>query len=282
YYGSALNHKHNLSMQGGGESTSYYFSAGFFGQDGVLNYGTDKYNRVNVMGKIKRKITDWWDFTYQPRFMISSRVYPNLDRQATYDLIFHQIARTMPMTPKYDAYGNYMVQSLLSIPMLSDAGTSTIEVTENWQTFTMSFRPLKGWDINADFAYLSEDYFRSDAELTVYEHLVDGSIRPWSTTDPSSIHDFHQSNNYCTSNIYSSYNFSLNEKHNFGLLAGTQLERNKARQLDASKNNLLVQDVHSLQTASGDPIVSENLSHWSTQGFFGRFTYNFDEKYLFE
>lgn len=166
--------------------------------------------------------------------------------------------------------------------MINDAGTNTIETTENWHTFSTVLRPVKGWSINADFAYLSEDFFRSDAGLTVYEHLVDGSIEPWGTTVPSNIRERHQSNSYWTSNIYSSYNFSLGDKHNFGLLAGTQSERNKYRQLDASKNDLLVQDVLSLQTASGDPIVAEDLSHWSTRGYFSRLTYNYDEKYLFE
>src|SRR5690606_31281155 len=74
YYGSSLNQKHNLSLQGGSPSTSYYFSAGYFGQEGVLNYGTDTYDRINVMGKIQTEITEWWKFTYQPRFMKSTRI----------------------------------------------------------------------------------------------------------------------------------------------------------------------------------------------------------------
>src|SRR5690606_37410029 len=31
-----------------------------------------------------------------------------------------------------------------------------------------------------------------------------------------------------------------------------------------------------------DPLASENLTHWSTQGYFSRITYNYDQKYLFE
>jgi len=282
FYGSALNHKQNLTVEGGSKSTTYYFSAGFLGQEGVLNYGTDNYNRINVMGKLKTAITDWWDFTYQPRFMKSTRVYPNMDRQGTYDLIFHQIARTMPMTPKYNGYGNYSIQSLMSIPVLEDAGTNTTEVTENWHSFSTALNPAKGWEVNADFAYRAEDYFRSDVGLTIYEQLVDKSLRALGTTDPSNIRQRHHSNNYWTTNVYSTYNFNIKDRHNFGILAGAQLEQNIYRELDARKNDLIVEEVLSLQTALGEPVVIEDLSHWATQGYFSRLTYNYDEKYLFE
>ncbi|MEN7549464.1 TonB-dependent receptor [Rapidithrix thailandica] len=280
YYGNALNQKHNLSFQGGGQKTSFYFSAGYLGQEGVLNYGTDTYERVNVMGKVKTKITDWWDFSYQPRFMKSNRVIPNMDKQGSYDLIFHQIARTMPSNAKYDGYGNIMIQS--KIPWVDNGGTDNIEVTENWQTFSTELRPLKGWKVNADFAYKSVDYFRSDQELTVYDHLVDKSTIPSGNTVPSNIQQYHQSNSYWTSNIYSSYSLTIKEQHNFMLLGGMQFEVNKGRSLDVIKNNILVQDVLSLQTATGEPAATESLSHWATQGFFGRFTYDFKGKYLVE
>src|SRR5690606_18459823 len=115
----------------------------------------------------------------------------------------------------------------------------------------------------------------SDVSLTIYESLVNKSVRPWGSTVPSSISQRHESNNYWTSNIYTTYQFDLNRKHNFALLAGAQLERNHANQLNASKNGLMVPAILSLQTASGDPTATENLTHWSTQGYFGRLTYDY-------
>ncbi|VAW18504.1 Outer membrane TonB-dependent transporter, utilization system for glycans and polysaccharides (PUL), SusC family [hydrothermal vent metagenome] len=280
YYGSAINQKHNISLKGGTQATSYYFSAGYLSQESVLNYGEDTFERMNVMGKINTAISDWWDFNYQVRFMKSNRVIPNMDNQGSYDLIFHQIARTMPMNAKYDGYGNIMIQS--KIPWVNDAGTDNIETTENWHTFATEIRPLKGWKINADFAYKSVDYFRSDQELTVYDHLVDQSLIISGNTNPSSIQQFHQSNNYWTTNIYTSYELSINDLHNFTILGGTQYEVNNGRSLNAIKNNLIVPDVLSLQTATGEASVTEGLTHWATQGYFGRLSYNYNEKYLAE
>lgn len=280
YYGSALNQKHNLSFQGGGKTTSYYVSAGYFGQEGVLNYGTDAFRRLNVLAKIKTSIADWWDFTYQPRFSQTFREQPNMDNQGSYDLIFHQIARTMPTNAKYDGFGNIMIQS--KIPWVRDAGTDIFETDESWQNFVTELRPLKGWTIYADFAYRTTDYLRSDRELTVYDTQVDQTTVISGNTFPSHIEQTHFSNNYWTTNMYTSYEFSIKEQHNFRLMAGTQFEKARDRSLSALRNNLLVAAVPSLETASGEPTTAENLLTWATEGYFGRFNYNYKGKYLLE
>lgn len=280
YYGSGLNQKHDLSIQGGSQKTSYYLSGGYTGQEGVLNYGTDTYSRVNVLGKLKTSLAPWWDVGYQPRFMKSNRILPAMDKQGEYDLIFHQIARTMPTNAKYDAYGNIMIQS--KIPWVQDAGTDNIETTENWQTFVTEIRPLKNWKINADFAYQSVNIFRSHQELTVYETLVDKSIITSANTVPSNIRQYHHNNNYWTTNIYTSYNANIADQHHFTVLAGTQFELNNTRRLEVYKTNLLVQSVPSLQTASGEPSAVEALGHWSTQGYFARLNYDYNSRYLLE
>jgi len=280
YYGSAVNQQHNFSIRGGSKTAHYYLSAGYLGQEGVLNYGHDTFDRTNILGKVHTSIAPWWDINYQIRFMRSMRILPNMDKQGSYDLIFHQIARTNPMNAKYDGYGNIMIQS--KIPWVNDAGTDNIETTENIHTFSTEMRPLKGWKVNADFSYRSTVQFRSNQELSVYDHLVDKSVVVNGNTNPNSIQQYHYNDYYWTSNIYTSYSFSLANRHNFDILAGIQYEYSKNRNMDALKNNLIVQNILSLQTATGVPSVTESLTHWSTQGYFGRFSYNYMERYLFE
>lgn len=280
YYGSGYLQKHDLSISGGSEKTSYYFSAGAFGQEGVLNYGTDTFDRYNIMAKITTALNDNWDFTYQPRYSKTIREIPNMDRQGSYDLIFHQIARTMPTNAKYDGYGNIMIQS--KIPWVNDAGTDVTETIENWHTFATEIRPLDGWKINADFAFRNTDVFYQSKELTVYDNLVDRSQIPSGNTVPSNIRSTHRSNEYWTTNIYTSYGFDIAGDHNFSILAGTQLERTRNRGLTAFRTNLLVQEVPSLNTADGEIQASENLLTFGTEGVFGRFNYDYKEKYLLE
>lgn len=280
YFGTGMIQKHDLSISGGTDKTSYYFSAGLYGQTGVLNYGTDYFDRYNIMGKITTSITKDWDFTYQPRFSKSVRELPNMDRQGSYDLIFHQIARTMPTNAMYDGYGNIMIQS--KIPWVNDAGTDKTETIENWHTFATDIRPVEGWTIHGDFAMRNTDIFYVSDELTVYDNLVDRSVTPSGNTVPSNTRRTHYSNLYWTSNIYSSYELNVSEKHNFKIMVGSQFEKFQNRNLSGYRTNLLVQNVPSLNTADGEIQMTEGLRTISTQGYFGRFNYNFDEKYLVE
>jgi TonB-linked SusC/RagA family outer membrane protein len=74
----------------------------------------------------------------------------------------------------------------------------------------------------------------------------------------------------------------INNIHHFSILVGTQLEYGNNSTLMAKKTNLILQDVPSLQTATGVLTVNETLSHKALEGYFGRFSYNYNEKYMFE
>jgi len=280
YYGSAFNKKHDLSFQGGTEKASFYFSAGYLDQEGVLNYGTDTYDRFNLQGKTTVEIADWWDVSYQTKFNKTTREFPTMDSQGSYDLIFHYIAITAPNFPKFDGYGNYMLHS--KIPMIENGGTDKSEINENWQTLSSELRPVKELTIHSDFSYRLTNQFRSNQELTVYFNNVDHSKSVWGPSRNSNITNYHISNTYWTTNHYARYEHSFDNIHNFMLQAGLQFERANNRSLNVRKLDLIVPQVASLETANGDAIANEGLLTWATQGYFGRFNYNYKEKYLLE
>ncbi len=285
-YGHSVNQKHNLSLQGGTKKTSYYLSTGFLSQGGVLNFGEDTYKRGNLSAKINTAISDWWDVRYETRFMKSERYFPNGNQYAgskySYVQLFHWISRAFPSEPMYTGYGDQYQP--IFIRLLEDGGNDRVTTTENWQILATELRPAKGWKINADFAYKSVDLLHNNVRTAFYyESSVDRTeLLPGYRAIPNSIKVIHQSNYYWSSNAYTSYELSLKEKHNFFVLAGAQFETARNNSLSAMKKNMIVQDVPSLQTATGDPEVGESLSHWATEGYFSRFSYNYDEKYLFE
>src|SRR5690606_4406972 len=279
FYGNSLNQQHNIAVRGGSDKTAYYLSAGFVGQEGVLNYGTDTYQRYNLTGKINTSLTDWWDVKYETRFMKSPREYPTILRGWGYQMIFRQIPRTVPTEAKYTGNGEYSIQS--KIPFIEDSGTNLETTTENWHTMGTEIRPAKGWKINGEFAYRSVGFTASNLNLTFYEQLVDGSYIPNAQSVPNSIQKIQNNNFYWTSNLYTSYNVTMS-KHSVLVLAGTQFELNKSNQLNATKTNLIVPEVPSWQTGREEAVVSEDLAHWSTIGYFGILTYMHDEEYLFE
>lgn len=280
FTGTNIGTSQNFSINGGSDKTAYYFSAGYLDQPSSLELGNDYFKRFNLSAKINTELTDWWDFRYETRFMKSKRHFPNGSRpedQDTYNALFHIIFNLNPTHPLYTSFGGESQGGR----QFFWAGFNNDERMENWQIVGTELRPLQGWKINADFAYqLVDKYDLHDGqEFTMVNWLTGENTSSWY---PTQVNEYHYSDYYWSTNLYTSYEKNLNDKHNFLLMGGMQLENANFRSLDARALQLIVPDVISLSTTTGEPSLRESLTHWSTEGYFGRFTYNYKEKYLFE
>ena len=287
YFGSSLNHKHNLSLSGGTDKSSYYLSLGYIKQNSVIQFGTDYYKRANIMGKFEFAIADWWDISYEPRYSNSVRERPNMTQAEAgdYDHMFRHLLRSYPWTPLYNGWGSpeeggdYMSES--HIPSIL-SGTDKSDIRDYWNTFKTEIRPLKGLKLNADFTYNDFSRVYTQVDETAYIQNVDKTYSPFGTTLPSQYEQTHFKDNFWTSNIYATYNFTVKELHNLLFLAGAQYEKGNYISLSGFKTDLIYQDVPSLRTATGNAIVDQYLSHNATQGYFARFGYNFADRYMLE
>lgn len=279
YFGNSVNQKHDVSIQGGSDKISYYFSAGYMDQGSVVNYGTDKFSRFNAMGKIDVALAKWVDFSYETRLAKKYREKPNMTKEGDYSFMFRHLSRNYPITPMYDGFGHYMFES--HIPSM-EAGTDKYDEYDYWNNVKLEIKPLKGWKIHADFAFNTYTQSRTDFEKYINIYNVDQTVTPNGVSVPNNIERWQVEKHYWTSNIYTSYDLSLNDKHNFTILAGMQLEKQNQSALRGYKTDISVEEVPSLQTATGAPLTSEELTHTATAGYFARLNYNYDEKYLFE
>lgn len=281
YYGSGLTNQENISIRGGSEKVKYYVSAGHVYDDGIINYGTDNYRRLNTIAKIDVELTKWWSFSVNNRFQHSKRVKPNFDNQGDYDLLFHQIARTFPNQAKVTPNGYYT--KLSKIPWTQDAGTDETKGYETMQRFTTEIRPLTGWKINADYTFRSYTSKFTSNNFICYEDMVDGTLVPLGTTVPSYVEKNQKNNFYSSFNAYTSYQFDIKDMHNFSIMAGLQQEQQRNETLAGRKNDIVTNEVPSISTSTGDiHSLTDDLTHWSRLGFFFRLNYNFKEKYLLE
>ena len=277
YFGNSVNQKHDISLHGGTDKVSYYFSAGYMDDSSVLNYGTDYFKRMNTLGKISVAITDWWDFGYETRFAKKIREKPNMTNEGDYSFLYRHISRNYPITPLYDGFGNYMFES--HIPSMQ-AGTDKQDDIDFWNNFRMELRPLKGWKINADFAY--NVYNQEISEVEKYTYDINNQPYENGISIPNNLTRKKYIKKYWTTNIYTSYDFDINEEHNFTILAGMQFERGDESWVQGYKTDLISEKVPSFPTATGDALLAEALAHNATESYFARLNYNYKEKYLFE
>lgn len=273
-----INQKHDLFLQGGTKNVSYYFSAGYLGQEGYMTFGNDRFDRTNIIGSIQIAVAPWLDFSWEPRLAHKVRLQPTYN--ANYANTFSEISRMYPWTPLYDGWGKYWQWCL--VDKFTKGGSITKDEIDAWNDFKIEMRPLKGWKINVDFAYNNNQGFYTTVRKTVMNHMVDNTYEADPQSVPNYIQETHSNSRYWTTNIYSSYNLDISNIHHFSILAGSQFEAGKYSELTARKNDMIVQDVPSITTATGILTVGEDLSHRAVQGYFGRFNYNYKEKYLFE
>ncbi|WP_289055918.1 TonB-dependent receptor [Carboxylicivirga marina] len=287
YFGGAkMKQTHNVSVRGGTEKSSFYLSGGYLNQDGLLNFGTDNYKRYNISTRVSTQINSWMQVRLDTKFSRRMTEFPNMKLSTTSNKagFYHNIARHWPTNFVYDPDGR--LQWASDPISMVEGGGSTRTQNAYWLTGGMTITPLEGWDIVADYSWNNENSVDVTQINTVYGTYASYTERDGEkfivTGDPNSLTKQYDNNTYYTLNLYSSYAKKVKE-HSFKVMVGYQEEEKQLGMMKGINTDIITQYVPSFSTSVGeDPILSDALSHWSTMGFFGRFNYNYKEKYLFE
>ena len=279
--------EHNLSINGGTDAVSYYVSANYIDEKGVLNWDLDGLQRLNVFGKVNAVPFKFLKIGYSARYM------REWYHQPTYmtDNIFQNIGRwTWPVYPLYDPNGNLFNDQVLQ---MVEGGQSTINNTTFVQQFNLELTPLPGWRIVGDINFRHRNYFNKTVQLHVQQIAVDGvtKVEPgWPSASPKSyVAEDAGKNEFLTVNAYSDYERTFADAHYLKVMAGFQMEMYHDNDVWAKKAGIIVPSIPTINTSSGlengvviTPEVSGGGGSWRTVGFFGRINYNFKERYLAE
>ena len=83
-------------------------------------------------------------------------------------------------------------------------------------------------------------------------------------------------------NLFAEYSKKLWEKHNFKVMVGYNQEYKHNKYFYAQRKNLISNAIPDLDSGTGDKNLGSTETHWGTAGYFVRFNYNYDDRYLFE
>lgn len=281
YKSAALSHDHSLTVSGGGEKSQYFISGNYLDQGGLTRHAGDNFKRYSINGKITTELNDYIKLNYTNRFVREDFT------KATHmdDLFYHNIGRRWPTVSVGDPNGYYTEPS--EIAQLRDGGRIIDQTDRLTQTLQLVANPIEGWNITADASYRTTNYNNHADVRPAYAYDVAGDPYSvavgWNSAGYSSVYEYNRKDSYFASNIYSDYSFTLNNDHNFKVMAGFNSELTKYRTVAASGSGLILPDQPSLNTATGQLQAEEGqYQHWATAGFFGRLNYNYKEKYLFE
>jgi len=279
HYGNGRRMQENLSVKGGSKDMAYFLSLGHASEKGVLRMVDDKYKRYNFQAKLDANITDWWKISSNTRLTNAVRDRPIYNGEGEYGMIIHQILRTHPEVFLKSPNGYY--SQLSRVPQMQ-AGYQKLTNNTLVQRLATEISPLQNWKINADYSIDYQIFDYAGVNQVAYEDEVDGTLVPIALTVPPYIEKKKSNTTYKALNIYTTYNLDLGKDHHFTVLAGFQNEISKLDSMNGLRRELIVPDIPSFTTATGEMQVGDGLTHWSTLGYFARLNYNYADKYLIE
>ncbi|WP_211316177.1 TonB-dependent receptor [Mangrovibacterium marinum] len=282
YRDAAFAQEHSLSINGGSENVKYYVSGNFLDQEGLAKYSDDQFSRYAVTAKINATLSKKIKFNYSSKLIRED--YEKATQQS--GLYFHNIARRWPTNPVTDPNGHY-TEASGEMVQLTQGGRTNDRSDWIYQQGQLIVSPIKGWNIYAEGNYRVKYYTYHQDVLPAYAYDVNNNPYAvgvgWNSAGYSSVYEYDRADNFFTSNIYTDYEFKLNEDHYFKVMAGFNSELMKYRTLGASRSGLISPSLPTINTATDNSKATEGqYQHWATAGFFGRLNYNYKERYLLE
>ena len=270
---------HNLSISGGGERNTFFFSAGYFTDMGVIN--TNDFSRLTIRANNEVKINDRLTFSNQLSFSRGNERAVNLD--GTYQGLY----RAAPIVPAKagDKYGNLSAYGNVGNPILSlDARNQKIINNRVQGNLALNYKPVEWLTLrsafNTDLVFnRSQTYlraFQNDAATFV---TAGGNQR--------------QQNSQLTLNESKSLRYIIDNtatidksfgENNLTFLVGSVTEKFTSDFLEGARINI-PNDPNQWYLGLGDPNLQ--LSNNSggdlqtRQSFVTRVTYSLQNKYLF-
>lgn len=301
---SARIQNHDLSISAGSEKSTYYFSLGYFDQQGIVASDISNYKRYNVRLNSQHKVTKWLTFGNNIGYSyIRSQGIGNTNGEFGGPLAsainldpITPIIETDPAianAPPYsnqnvvrDAAGNpYGISKLVGQEMTNPlAYIKTREGNYGWShnlvgNVFVEIEPIKGLKLRTNLGAKQAFWGNTSFSPVVY---LNASTQ---VTNNSFYRENNRGFNWTFENI-ASYNKHIGD-HNFTVMAGTgayvddNSVSNGVTYFNLPVNNFKAASMN-FATAATDILAwgSESYKH-KISSIYGRVIYDYQEKYLF-
>lgn len=275
----ALQQTHNLSVSGSSEKTDYYISGSNLDQEGIIAHGDDNFTKQTISSKVNSKLYDWLSVSSNMRYSsreVDMPTFLNMNGN-----MIHRIAQARwPSNPIKDPNGHYTrVSDVAAI----EQGGRTVDLNTNYMASVgLKIEPIKDWVTEFSYDWNNSTWqqkFNENYEFTYYG--VDEREFTYGNNQNSKYFTYTGTNEYKSPKVFSTYKKSFND-HNFKIMGGFQQTKTEYSRHWVSRKELQTPSVPSINTGNGDIAGSEAKGHYATRSYFGRFNYDYKEKYLME
>jgi TonB-linked SusC/RagA family outer membrane protein len=282
--------QHSISIDGGSETTKYFVTAGYYGDQGLYKSGSlssDKYNfRFNFTTKLSESVK----FNANIGFINTLKDSPYSDLMAIFKPAISAVPMEGPYANDNPNYLSSFTNSYMNPLAMVDKKISGFQkydekfLQTNFElTWAVPF--LKGLNAKARYSYdynnKNKKSFRKPFNLYQYDsqNAVYNAV---AYNTPSTVSDTTYQNPRHNIQLSLNYNKSFNKKHNLGaLLLFEQIQtENTGTYASTNLNVDLIPDLSS--GVASTALVGSAFSETAKRSYVGRLNYDFVSRYLLE
>lgn len=284
-----MQHNHSVSVSGGSEKMNYMLSANYYYKNGLLAYCPDDYKRYNLMAKLNVNLNKYIDLGINIQYSEDNQKTTSYGAENILKLLYENRGRQPIYQPEGENYPCIWNGDLQDNPIdiMKNGGIQTTKHGSLMGKASLTIKNfIKGLRINLSASRRTGDYSQQRNKRSLYYYNQIGDVRR--TTNPAN--ELYKTKNEEYHDVLEAtvnYSFSLNNlTHNFNILAGSSYENYKVDQIAGTARNMISNDFFSFNyydtSLATNSVLQDNIETWAMMSYFGRFNYNYKEKYLFE
>ena len=294
YNETAIQHNHNLGMEGGSENVGYFINFGYLNQDGI-SQGPDNMERLSLRLKVDADLNDW--LTIGVNAYNANRTLENLPLATNSGL------RGQPFFPvqlsEGEFAGTYVFKGSTSNeenPIAKvNSGSFDRRISDelNLQLYGQ-VKPFKDFSIEGRVSYIKEN-----EQLKIwdnpYEYIIlreddltpVGNPVPFTNSDRSLVERSATAKSINTW-LLATYKKSINQVHQFDILVGSQGQSGEEESFTASRQGFILPNLQNLNLGfelnPNYPFGNRGnfTVNASTFSYFGRVAYDYNRRFLAE
>lgn len=274
---NALMHSHNVTVSGGNENIKFFSSGTYLYQDGLIS--TDDFSRTNIRLNADAKITSWARLSMETNMFQSHLTNPGMSspkaiiNQALYML------PTLSAVQELDGNWGYGKNGLNPTAVSKASGEKRTRKSEIMLNGTLTLTPFKGMEIVGQYSRRQNDA-RTRTLTTPYTTSLKGQVMGIYPSQDGLTEAWNETaRNYYRAQA--SYERTFGD-HYAKFLGGFQAEDSKYTNISAGIQDL---DLGKYYLSNGDgstATVGGGSNSWALMSWYGRFNYNYQQKYLLE
>lgn len=287
--------QHNLSLSGGIKKIRYYLSGGLNHNDGYLKVNGDKFKKYNLRAKVDFPINKWITVSNNTSFFGSTYEYLGSKEGILQGFSRHALACYPTNNPDgsyiYDTpyQGNNLANGrhILAMEGKSKQIDRKTDFTNNT---SVNYSPIKQLTFHGDFTYRFYQNRNSGRNINLpYRQYPDDPMSYYTSgAGRNELVESVGTYNYYAVNGLVTYKDTFKDAHNLTVMAGYNYETRNYKNVGATGEYLISNDLSDLDLVGTDSDGNKQVSveggqnQYSLQGIFGRINYDYKGKYLVE